>query len=406
MTAKKFRYKAIDSAGKTIEGIIEAISKDEVGNWLAERHYIILEISDVPLSIIETFIKNRPLKVSTKEMNYFLLQLSGLLNAGCPLLMSLQALSNQLPECNLKKVITDLKEKIEIGKSFSEALRYHPQVFSSLFIAMVEVGEIAGILDKVLEKYANLYDTLYQVRNRVISSLIYPFILLILSIIVSWALLVWVFPNFISMFLESGHPLPLPTQIVLGLSNFIVNNKFIILLTSISVFVALVVIANSKAGKYYLSSILLKIPGIRNIFKHIELSLFSKTLGTLLNCGVPILTSLAAVEKALNNYIYKEALKDIKQNVERGISLSSSMSVYRNLFPDSLILMVDVGERSGELGKMLDKAGIIYERELSNTIETFTSLLQPFLVIFMSIFIVTLALAMYMPLFDLLKVMR
>ncbi|GAB4274009.1 MAG: type II secretion system F family protein [Candidatus Rifleibacteriota bacterium] len=403
--SKRFAYKALDARGKTMEGYMEAATKEEVGTWLADRNYFVLEINPAPLQALMT-APSKEIKINAKAMNFFLLQLSSLTNAGCPLIMSLHALYRQLPACQLKTLLKDLREKIESGKSFSEALKGHRGVFSNLFITMVEVGEVGGILGEVLERYAKIHDAMYRIKAKIFKSMIYPAILLINTIVVAWALLVYVFPVFIEKIQSHGQELPIPTQIVLGASNFLTSNSLAIISLIILCGVFFIIAKNTKSGSRLISHGLINAPIFGPLLQQMELSLFARILGTLLKCGVPILTSLQAVEKALSNQTYKEALVNIREGVSRGESLSQSLGRYRNLFPESIVLMTDVGERGGNTGEMLEKAGIIYERDLETTLETVVSLIQPFLVIFLAVFVVTLALAMYMPLFDIIKTVK
>jgi len=320
--------------------------------------------------------------------------------------MSLHALYRQTPKGPLRELLKDLREKIESGKSFSEALKAHRKVFSNLFITMVEVGEIGGILGEILERYANINDAMYRLRAKIIKSMIYPTILLVFTILVAWALLAYVFPVFIEKIQVSGDMLPLPTRIVLFASDLLTGNSILIGSFLVLLVFGFFMMRSSVTGSRLISKTMISIPLISVMFKQMELSLFARILGTLLKCGVPILTSLQAVEKALGNVIYKEALNGIREAVSRGESLTQAISKHRDLFPESIILMTDVGERGGNTGDMLEKAGIIYERDLETAIETIVSLLQPAMVIFLSIFVVTLTMAMYLPLFDIIKTVR
>ncbi len=403
--SKRFAYKALDARGKTMEGFMEAANTEEVGMWLADRNYFVLEITSSSLQSMVT-TSSKDLKIPAHAMNFFLLQLSSLINAGCPLLMSLHALYRQLPASPLKNLLKDLREKIESGKSFSDALKAHRSVFSNLFITMVEVGEIGGILGEILERYAFIHDTMYRLRAKIIKSMIYPAILLLNTVLVAWALLVYVFPVFIEKIQSHGQQLPLPTRIVLGASNLLTEHSIFIFSAAGLLLAAYFMARRTEKGARMLARMQIDLPVLGGVFQQMEMSLFARILGTLLKCGVPILTSLQAVEKALNNVIYKDAISSIREAVSRGESLSQSVSRYRDLFPESVILMTDVGERGGNTGEMLEKAGIIYERDLELTLETAVSLIQPALVIFLAVFVVTLALAMYMPLFDIIKTVR
>lgn len=402
--SKRFAYKALDVKGKTMDGFMEATTVEEVGTWLADRNYFVLEISPAPLQNLVSS-SNKNIKISAHAMNFFLLQLSSLINAGCPLIMSLHALYRQLPSGPLRTLLKDLREKIESGKSFSEALKGHRSVFPNLFITMVEVGEIGGILGEILERYSYIHDTMYRLRAKIIKSMIYPAILLANTIAVAWALLVYVFPVFIEKIQAHG-VLPLPTRMVLAVSSVLVGNSLIILVSIIGIISLFLAVKRTKSGNRFFSNLIINLPLFGQMMKQMELSLFARIIGTLLKCGVPILTSLQAVGKALTNVIFKEAISNIREAVSRGESLSQAIGKYRDLFPESIILMADVGERGGNTGEMLEKAGIIYERDLEMTLETAVSLIQPFLVIFLAIFVVTLALAMYLPLFDIIKTVR
>lgn len=388
-----------------MEGFMEAATAEEVGTWLADRNYFVLEIAAAPLQGLVT-ASNSDIRIPAHALNFFLLQLSSLTNAGCPLIMSLHALYRQLPNGPLKRLLKDLREKIESGKSFSDALKSHRGVFSNLFITMVEVGEIGGILGEILERYAYIHDAMYRLRAKIVKSMIYPAILLINTIIVAWALLVYVFPVFIEKIQSHGQELPAPTRLVLAVSNLLTSHSMLIISVIGLLIGGFILLRRTDQGARYIARSMITVPLIGPVLQQMEMSLFARILGTLLKCGVPILTSLQAVEKALSNLTYKEAINNIREAVSRGESLSQSVGKHRELFPESIILMTDVGERGGNTGEMLEKAGIIYERDLELTLETVVSLIQPALVIFLAVFVVTLALAMYMPLFDIIKTVR
>ena len=245
---------------------------------------------------------------------------------------------------------------------------------------------------------------MYKLGKKVIQAMIYPCFLLISSLAVVISLLVFVFPKFIEGTRRTGHELPGITQFVLNVSNFLSNHYLIILLAIALVIILWNIIMSTTKGRKVVTEIFTEMPVLGNVLKHIQIALFARILGTLLRCGVPILTSLQAVEKALSNVMYKAAMSDIRESVSRGESLSQSIGKHRNLFPESIILMTDVGERSGNMGEMLEKAGNIFERDMEMALETAVSLIQPALVLFLAIFIVIIALSMYLPLFDIVKV--
>ena len=403
----KFAWRALDVQGKTVAGSHEAATAEEVGQWLLERDYHVLEIkAETLLGWSAGEGGKARYAIGTQQLNFFFLQLASLINAGCPLILSLQAMHRQLPPGDLKDLVQDIKEKIEMGKSFSEALRVNAEVFSNLFITMVEVGETGGVLGEVLERYAQIFDSMYRIQRRVITSMIYPVLLLTITLGVTWALLVFVFPTFIEQITSRGGVLPLPTRIVLFLSGLLVAHGVKLFLLAVAFFAGLWMMRRSDEGRRILDRLRLDLPILGPLFRHVQLALFTRTLGTLLKCQVPIMTSLKAVERTLDNQVFRDAMAEIRSGVARGESLSNGMGRHRGVFPDSLILMVDVGERGGNTGEMLDKAAVIYERDLETTISTAISLIEPLLVVFLSVFVVLVALAMYLPMFDIVRVVR
>ena len=399
----KYSYKAIDVNGNEITGDLEAEKTEDVGTWLSDRGYIVVSITQATLKSI-VGDHHKYLRINQKDMNFFLIQLSNLITAGCPLLMSLTALYKQVSNYQLRVLLKDVKEKIESGKSFSEALKTHKEVFPSLFITMIEVGEVGGMLGEVLERYSHIYDTMYRLTKKIIQAMIYPLFLLISSLIVVVSLLIFVFPKFVEGTKRTGNELPGLTMLVLNISNFITDHYLLLIGIIVGlVFLWKLLMSNAKC-KQAVTEFFTNLPVIGDVLKQIQIALFARILGTLLRCGVPILTSLQAVEKALSNVVYKKAMGDIRESVSRGESLSQSIGKYRNIFPESIILMTDVGERSGNMGEMLEKAGNIYERDMEMALETAVSFIQPALVVFLAIFIVIIALSMYLPLFDIGKV--
>lgn len=399
----RYSYKALDISGNEVTGEMDAGNADEVGNWLADRNYIVLDIIPAPIQNLVVKTK-KSLNIPTKQMNFFLIQLSNLIKAGCPLLMSLSALYNQVSNPALKILLKDVKENIESGKSFSESLKTHKEVFPSLFITMVEVGEVGGMLGEVLERYSYIYDTMYKLKKKIIQAMIYPSFLLIGSLVVVGFLLIKVFPVFIEGTQRTGNQLPGLTLMVLKVSNLLSNHYILILAVIASLVFFYKLLMNTTKGRRFFTEIYTDLPIVGDVLKQVQISLFARTLGTLLKCGVPILTSLQAVEKALSNVLYKEAMTEIREAVSRGESLAKSIGKHKALFPESIILMTDVGERSGSMGDMLEKAGNIYERDMEMALETAVTLIQPALVVFLAIFIVIIALSMYLPLFDIVKV--
>ncbi|MDD3000298.1 MAG: type II secretion system F family protein [Candidatus Riflebacteria bacterium] len=401
----RYSYRAVDAAGKPMNGNMDAESLEEVGAWLADRGYFVVEVKLAALQSLVVTGKKKT-KISADDMNFFFIQLSSLISAGCPLLMSIDALQKQAPSMALKTLLVDIGEKIQSGKSFSEALKNHNNVFSNLFITMVEVGEVGGILDQVLERYAYIHDSTHRLRNKMFKAMIYPIVLLITTLVVAWAVLVFVFPKLIGEIQASGQKLPLPTEIVLMTSNFVSTYFVHMFLAVFFAYFIYATVKKTESGGLFIDKFWLSLVMIGNLIKQLQVVLFSRTLGVLLSSGVPILTSIQAVERTMGNRCYKEAISDTKEAVSRGESLSQAISRHRHLFSDTIVLMISVGEQTGNIGDMLEKMGKIYERELESTLESAVSLLEPCLVVFLSGFVALLALAVYLPIFDMGKLVR
>ena len=402
--SSRFSYQAVDVSGKPVNGFHDAENIEEVGSWLVDRGYFVVEIKQAPIQTIVN--SKRRIRVSADDLNFFYIQLASLINAGCPLLLSIDALARQTQVRGLALMLEDIGDKIRSGKSFSEALKAHDNVFPNLFITMIEVGEVGGILDQVLERYAFINDSGHRLKKKMIKAMIYPSVLLLLTITIAWAVLVFVFPSLIGGFQKSGQTLPLPTQIVLTASNILTGYYLHIFLLIIIVFFVYWQIKRTKAGGEFIDKLWLKIIGIGNVIRQLHIVLFSRTLGVLLSSGVPILTSIQTVKRTMTNTCYKNAMQEVEEAVSRGEAVSQAMGKHRALFSDTMILMVSVGEQTGKIGEMLEKMGKIYEGELESAIEHAISLLEPCLVVFISIFVVILALAVYLPIFDMNKQIR
>lgn len=402
--SSRFAYQAVDVAGKPVNGFLDAENIDEVGAWLVDRGFFVVEITPAPIQTIVA--KNNRLRISPDDLNFFFIQLASLINAGCPLLLSIDALARQTKIPSMAKMLSDIGDKIRSGKSFSEALRNHSEIFPNLFITMVEVGEVGGILDQVLERYAYIHDSGHRLKKKMIKAMIYPSVLFTLTIVIAWAVLVFVFPQLIGGFQRTGGLLPLPTRIVLGASN-ILTGYYLHILLFIAFFVMVYwQIKHTKKGGRIIDKFWLSMIGIGDVIRRLHIVLFSRTLGVLLSSGVPILTSIQTVERTMTNTCYKEAMNEVEDAVSRGEAVSQAMSKHRELFSDTMVLMVSVGEQTGKIGEMLEKMGKIYEGELESAIEHAISLLEPCLVIFISFFVVILALAVYLPIFDMNKQIR
>jgi type IV pilus assembly protein PilC len=325
-----------------------------------------------------------------------------MLDAGLPLVNSLKVIVNQTRNEKLRNVITDVYHRVEEGTSFSESLKEHPEVFSRLYIQMVNAGEVGGVLDEMLRRLAVYYEGQAEIRARIKSALTYPILLLVISLSVVIFLVTYVLPKFIIVFEDIGATIPLPTQILLNLSTFIVNYWYGFLLIAVGCFIGYKIYTSKEIGRFKLDQFKLRLPIIGEFIKKTTISRFAQTLSILLSGGIPILTSLEVVIDTVGNTVVAKALQEVSARVGEGKSIAQPLGE-NEVFPEMVVNMIRVGEETGAIDKMLDKIADFYNRELDNTIRTFTTLIEPLLIVLMAVLIGFIAISIFLPITDLMQ---
>ncbi|HAR94779.1 MAG TPA: pilus assembly protein PilC [Deltaproteobacteria bacterium] len=339
-------------------------------------------------------------KVKRLQVGIFTRQLSTMISSGLPLVQSLDILSNQLDDANLRAVSRSVKERIEEGMRFADALKEYPKVFDDLYTNLIVAGEEGGMLDTVLMRLANYIEKSEKLKKKVKSALIYPSSIVFVAIAVVLVLLLFVIPVFENMFQSFGKELPLPTQLVINLSHFVKSSFPFIVGGAIVGIIAFIRYYRTNPGRRQVDALLLKIPIFGILLKKASVARVTRTLSTLLSSGVSILESFVIVAKTAGNRIIEDALLKARVSISEGKSISDPLKD-SGIFPPMVVQMVQVGESTGALDNMLNKIADFYEEDVDNMVANLTSLLEPVLMVFLGVILGGLIVAMYLPIFQL-----
>jgi len=343
-------------------------------------------------------------KVKSRDLAIFTRQFSVMIDAGLPLVQCLDILSQQQQNKYFQQVLAQVRQDVEEGSTLAAAMNRHPKVFDQLYSNMVEAGETGGILDLILQRLSTFIEKIVKLKRDVVSALIYPVAVILLAVVAIAVIMIVVIPQFQNIFLGllgPGEPLPLPTRIVVGLSNFLAGwGGLCILAGIIATVVGLKLYYKTPKGRKIIDTILLKVPILGPIFLKIAIARFSRTLSTLLSSGVPILQSLDITARTAGNVVVENAIIQIRDGVEQGKSFVEPLRA-SELFPHMVAQMVGIGEQTGALDSMLGKIADFYEQEVDTAIANLLTLMEPALIGFLGVTIGGIVIAMYMPMFSL-----
>lgn len=397
-----YKYKAISQKGQVLEGYKEGQSVAEIVSFLKNNNYYPVTIEeDVDTAARRNFFSK---KVTKKDISVFCRQFYTMLNAGISIINCLDILERQVENKTLKKAILDLHEDVQKGMTLSEGMKKQKNVFPTLLINMVEAGEVSGNLDVLMERMANHYEKEYKIENKVRNALIYPAVLSTVSIVVVVFLIVVVMPTFISMYETSGSILPTPTRVLLALSNFINEYWYLIILGLILLILGTMYFSKTKQGRFFFDILKISLPGIKKINKKIITSRYTRTLSTLLSSGIPLLEALEVVNRVVGNLAISDKLETVKEATRKGIPMSRAIRDIR-VFPPMVDSMIKIGEESGALDDILYKTADYYDEEIESSMQRMTTLLEPFLIVFMALIIGFIVLSMVLPMFDIISTM-
>lgn len=421
----KFSYVAMDSRGKETKGSLDVASQNEAITRLKEMGYFPTKVVQVDASKdkaakpktaapkkgggkgvnLNFKIPGLSGRVKPKVLTTFTRQLATLVDAGLPLLRGLRVLEKQERNLTLKEVIGKIGLSIEGGSTFSEGLAQHPKVFNKLYVNMVKAGELGGVLEVVLARLAEFQEKAQKIKGKVIAAMFYPVAVMIVAVAILAVLLVFVVPKFEQIFkdmLGPGKELPAFTQLVLGISNTIKNHAILTTLGVIVFAVAFVLWSKTKGGRQVIDKVKLKMPILGPVFSKVAISRFSRTLGTLVSSGVPILQALTIVKETSGNVIVGAAVAAVHESVKEGETITAPLEA-SNVFPPMVISMVDVGEQTGALPEMLMKIADNYDEEVDNAVSAMTSLLEPIMIVFLAVVVGSIVIAMFLPLIALMN---
>jgi len=423
----KFHFVALDARGQESTGVVEAGSANDVVAHLRQSGLF-------PTNVVEegkgTIPKEKKAKVAktaakspsapkekkvlfkkstvkSKVLMIFTRQLATLIDAGLPLLRGLTVLAKQERDLTLKATINSLADAVQGGSTFSEGLAQHPKIFNKLYINMVKAGELGGVLELVLNRLAEFQEKAQKIKNKVVSAMFYPIIVLFIAIVIMGFLLVFIVPKFEQIFHDmlGGKPLPALTQFVMGASAMVKDHLLLIFAGIAVLAIAYSLFARTAFGRAFLDAFTLKMPVFGDLVRKSSISRFTRTLGTLVTSGVPILQALNITRETAGNSVIADAITKVHDSVKEGESIVQPLEA-SGVFPPMVISMIDVGEETGQLPEMLLKIAEVYDDEVDNAVSGLTSLLEPIMIVFLALIVGTIVIALFMPLITIIQEMQ
>ena len=393
----EFAWEARGRTGELQKGVMDAPNEAAVNTRLRAQ-----QLSPIKVKKQFSLRFQFGTGVETKDLVKFVRQFATMIDAGLPLVQCLEILSSQEPNRQFAVILKDIKNTVEQGATFSDALRRHPKVFDDLFTNLVQAGEVGGILDTILNRLAGYIEKGQKLARQVRGALVYPSIVILIMIGVMIVLLGWVIPAFENMFAEFGakDALPALTKAVIAVSRGFMTWLPLIVLVLIGTSVAFVTTYRRRKGKRFFHALMLKLPVMGDVLKKIAVARFTRTLGTLLGSGVPILDALDIVAKASGNMVIEEGILYARLKISEGKNLAEPLAELK-VFPGMVVQMVAVGEQTGALDTMLNKIADFYEDEVDLAVSAMTALLEPVLMVIIGSMVGTVLIAMYLPIFDL-----
>src|SRR5213594_1995733 len=416
----RFTYIALDSRGQESTGLVEAASTNEAIGQLRQAGYF-------PTNVYEEgkgggrdgkaakraakaarvsqprerkgIVLFQRKKVKPKILMIFTRQLATLIDSGLPLLRSLNVLAKQERDKGLKKTINKVADSVQSGSTFSDALALHPRIFNDLYVNMVKAGEVGGVLELVLNRLSEFQEKAAKIKNKVISAMVYPIIVMTMAVGILCFLLAFIVPKFESIFHEmlGDKPLPPVTQFVIGASGLVKNHGLVLLGVVVAAVTIYKFLGRTRRGRLVIDSFKLRMPLFGNLNRKTAISRFARTLGTLVTSGVPILQALNITRETAGNAAIAAAISQVHDSVKEGESIVQPLEASR-AFPPMVVSMVDVGEETGKLPDMLLKIADVYDDEVDNSVAALTSMLEPIMIVFLALIVGTIVLALFTPL--------
>lgn len=393
-----FRYAAKDRMGRSVSGVTEAIDQKSLVEALRKQELTIISVQEEKVRAKSGFFSKSRKKVKLAELVLFSRQMATMIDSGIPLVQALEILSEQIENKGFQRIMQDVKKDVAAGSSFQEALSKHPQAFSPLFISMVKAGESSGSLDSIMDRLAAYIEKTDSLMRKVRSALIYPSVVSGMAVVITLILLMKVVPVFKNIFTDFGGELPLPTQILVTISDFLIHNFILWAGATALGLVALGRFLKTSRGVWIFDNFKLKMPVFGVIIRKVAVSKFSRTLATLVKSGVPILSALEIVGKTSGNKVIENAVSKVRSSIREGENITTPL-MRAKVFPPLVVRMIAVGEQTGELEKMLTKIADFYDDQVDAAVAGITSLIEPLIIAFLGIIIGTIVICMFLPIF-------
>ncbi len=395
-----YTYRARDRAGKVVTATMEASSQRSVAEALRAKGMFVAEIKE-PKKGIQADIKMPAWldRVGLRDVTIFSRQFATVINAGLPVVQSLAILQKQAEKQGFKDALGKVREDVETGQPLSDALARHPGIFNRLYIYLVRAGEVSGNLDGILERVADYFEKQSALRGKIKTALTYPVVVLVIAFAVTYFLLTGIVPQFAGILDQLGGDLPLITQILVGVSEYLQNFWWLNLIIIAGLVVGIGMYYRTNNGRHVIDRLLLRTPVIGVLVQKSAIASFSNTFGLLLKSGVNIVESIEITKGTAGNAIVEDILDETKEAVQRGEQISVTLMKYPIVFPPLVSSMIAIGEETGNVDGMLNKIAVFYEREVDEAVDSLTAALEPMLIVFLGVIIGFIVAGMFLPMF-------
>lgn len=411
----KFKYTAIDANGKQKTGTVEAASQDEASSKLSASGLMPTKIQGAKSSsptkaATAKGAKNKKKSggfgkvIKPEDLTTFTRQLATLLDAGLPLVRALEVMIRQEKNLRFQYVLEQIADQVKSGNSFSDGLAQHPKIFDRLFVNMVRAGEAGGVLDVVLGRLAGFMEKALKTKKKVKSAMVYPIVVVGVAVSIVALLMIVVVPKFQTIFddMLGGAALPGPTQLVVGISNFMRGHIVLTVIIAVVAFVGIKFFLKTPVGSKMFNWLSINTPKVGDLVRKVNIARITRTFGTLLSSGVPILQSITITKDITSNQFYENALTRIHDAVRDGESLAKPME-RESVFPNMVTSMVDVGEETGELAEMLNRVADNYDEDVDNAVAGITSIIEPVMIVFLAVVVGFIVIALFLPIVEIIK---
>jgi type IV pilus assembly protein PilC len=395
----QYKYVAKDENAATVTGKVDAENKEMVIKELRKRNLVVVSVKEATETSMKGFSIGKE-KVKPDELVVFTRQLSTMIEAGIPILQSLDALEEQISQRYFKSVIASVREDVSIGNSLSAAFGKHPDVFDTLFVSMIRAGEIGGALNTLLDRTASYMEKAVKLKRKVQSAMVYPSVIISMAMLITIVLLVKVVPTFKGIYDSLGQKLPVMTQVLIMISNTLRTSFLWVVAGAVGIVVLFTKYRKSENGSLQVDRFILKLPVFGPLVQKVALSRFSRTLATLMQSGVPILTALDIVGRSSGNRVIEVTVKNAAVHIQEGESISQPL-IQSGVFPQMVTRMIAVGEKTGKLDVMLTKIADFYEDQVDTAVASLTSMIEPLIVGFLGIVVGFIVISLFLPIITL-----